>query len=81
MPADSGIGFVLVVHLDPTHISILPELLQKRTKMPVRQVKDGMRVEPNCVYVIPPNKDLTILHGTLYLMEMSQQSTGKSCSL
>ena len=72
MPVDSGIGFVLVAHLDPTHISILPELLQKRTQMPVHQVKDGMRVEPNHVYVIPPNKDLTILHGTLHLMELTQ---------
>ena len=72
MPADSGIGFVLVVHLDPTHISILPELLQKRTKMRVCQVKDGMQVEPNHVYVIPPNKDLTILNSTLQLTELSQ---------
>ena len=72
MPADAGIGFVLVVHLDPTHVSILPELLQKRTKMPVCQVRDGMRVEPNHVYVIPPNKELTILHGVLNLMELSQ---------
>jgi len=72
MPADSGCAFVLVVHLDPTHISIMPELLQKRTKMPVCQVKDGIQIQPNHVYVIPPNKDLTILHGTLHLMELSQ---------
>ncbi|MCP4679161.1 MAG: PAS domain S-box protein [Deltaproteobacteria bacterium] len=71
MPFDAGIGFVLVVHLDPTHISILPDLLQKHTKMSVHQVEDGMQVEPNHVYVIPPNKDLTILHGTLNLMELS----------
>ena len=49
MPADAGIGFVLVVHLDPTHISLLPELLQKRTKMPVCHVEDGMLVERNHV--------------------------------
>ncbi len=72
LPNDTGLAFVLVVHLDPTHISILPELLQKRTKMSVHQVKDGMQVEPNHVYVIPPNKDLSILHGTLTLMELSQ---------
>jgi len=70
MPADAGIGFVLVVHLDPTHISILPELLQKRTKMRVSQVVDGTPVERDHVYVIPPNKDLTILHGTLHLMDL-----------
>ncbi len=72
LPNDTGLAFVLVVHLDPTHISILPELLQKRTKMPVSHVRDGMQVEPNHVYVIPPNKDLSILHGTLTLMELSQ---------
>ncbi len=70
MPATTGMAFVLVVHLDPTHISILPELLQKRTKMPVRQVEDGMLVEPDRVYVIPPNRDLTILRGTLHLMDL-----------
>jgi two-component system, chemotaxis family, CheB/CheR fusion protein len=72
MPSDAGLAFVLVVHLAPTHISILPELLQKRTKMRVCQIADGMQVERNCVYVIPPNKDLTILHGTLNLMDLSQ---------
>ena len=70
MPVDAGIGFVLVVHLDPTHISILPELLQKHTKMPVCQIVDGMPIERDHVYVIPPNKDLTILHGTLHLMDL-----------
>ncbi len=72
MPANANIGFVLVVHLDPTHISILPELLQKRTTMKVCQARDGVHVKPNHVYVIPPNKDLTILHGTLHLMDLTQ---------
>jgi len=72
MPAAAGFAFVLVVHLDPTHISILPELLQKRTKMRVCQIEDGMQVERDHVYVIPPNKDLTILHGALQLMELTQ---------
>ena len=72
MPVDAGIGFVVVVHLDPTHISILPELLQKHTKMPVCPIEDGMPVERDHVYVVPPNKDLTILHGTLHLMELAQ---------
>lgn len=71
MPFDAGLGFVLVVHLDPMHISILPELLQKHTKMPVCQIEDGMSVEPDHVYVIPPNKDLSILNGTLSLMDLS----------
>ncbi len=77
MPPDSGIGFVLVVHLDRTHVSMLPELLQKYTPMPVRQVEDGMLVEPNHVYVIPPNKDLTIVHGTLHLTELVEPRGAK----
>jgi two-component system CheB/CheR fusion protein len=68
-PEDSGMAFVLVSHLDPTHISILPELLQKCSKMEVIQVQDGMKVQPNSVYVIPPNRDMAILHGTLHLIE------------
>lgn len=72
MPVDSSIGFVLVVHLDPTHISILPELLQKHTSMRVCQVTDGVQVKPNQVYVIPPNKNLTILHGQLHLMDLTK---------
>ncbi|HXV42467.1 MAG TPA: chemotaxis protein CheB [Anaerolineae bacterium] len=69
MPGDSGLAFVVVQHLDPTHKSILVELLQRYTPLQVWQVQDGMRVEPNCVYVIPPNRNLAMLHGTLYLLE------------
>jgi two-component system CheB/CheR fusion protein len=69
MPLDSGLALVVVQHLDPTHKSILGELLQRYTALKVWQVLDGMRVEPNCVYVIPPNHNLAILHGVLYLLE------------
>jgi two-component system CheB/CheR fusion protein len=69
VPPDSGLAFVIVQHLDPTHQGIMPELLQRVTAMQVFQVKDRMKVEPNCVYVIPPNKDMSILHGLLYLFE------------
>ena len=71
MPPDSGMAFVLVQHLDPTHKDIMAELLQRVTKMKVFQVKDATKVEPDCVYVIPPNKDMSILHGVLHLMEPS----------
>jgi two-component system CheB/CheR fusion protein len=71
MPADSGLAFVIVSHLDPTHKGIMPELLQRVTTMKVQQVKDGMKVEPNKVYVIPPNKDMSLLHKTLQLLEPS----------
>jgi two-component system CheB/CheR fusion protein len=69
VPADSGMAFVIVQHLDPTHKGIMVELLQRGTTMQVFQVKDRMRVEPNCVYVIPPNKDMSILHGVLNLFD------------
>jgi two-component system, chemotaxis family, CheB/CheR fusion protein len=69
VPKECGIGFVVVQHLDPTHKGILVELLQRSTAVPVIQIKDGMRVEANHVYVIPPNKDLSILHGVLHLLE------------
>jgi two-component system CheB/CheR fusion protein len=69
VPAGSGMGFVIVQHLDPTREGIMPELLQRVTSMKVRQVKDRTQVRPDCVYVIPPNKDMSILHGVLHLLE------------
>lgn len=71
LPPDTGMAFVLVQHLDPHHESALPELLARETPMPVREVADGMQVEPNHVYVIPPNANLAILHGVLHLMPRS----------
>ena len=62
-------AFVLVQHLEPTHKGMMPELLGRQTKMQVVQVQDGMQVQPNCVYVIPPNADLAILHGKLQVLE------------
>ena len=69
VPEKSGLAFVIVQHLDPTHKGIMPELLQRATSMEVFQVRDRMRVRPECVYVIPPNKDMSILHGALHLFE------------
>jgi two-component system CheB/CheR fusion protein len=69
VPKDSGMAFVIVQHLDPTQKGILVELLQRGTTMRVAQVKDRMQVEANCVYVIPPNKNLSILHGVLHLLD------------
>jgi len=68
-PPEANMAFVLVPHLDPSHVSIMPQLLQKYTKMEVLQAEDGMEVQPNRVYVIRPNKDMAILNGTLQLME------------
>ena len=69
VPAGSGLAFVIVQHLDPTHKGILVELLQRVTPMPVVQAKDRLKVAPDRVYVIPPNKDMSILHGVLHLLE------------
>lgn len=67
VPEKSGIAYVVIQHLDPTQKGMLPELLQRITKMKVFQAKDRMPVQPNCVYVIPPNKSMSILKGSLYL--------------
>ncbi|MCL1472536.1 chemotaxis protein CheB [Argonema antarcticum] len=65
---DTGMAFVLIQHLDPNHKSLLSEILSQSTEMPVRQIEDGMAVEPNCVYIIPPNKKMIIIRGILKLM-------------
>lgn len=67
MPVDSGMAFVLVQHLDPDHASLLTEILQRATRMQVVEAKDQLTVEPNCVYIIPPNRDMEIFHGKLQL--------------
>lgn len=69
VPDNSGMAYVVIQHLDPTQKGMLPELLQRISKMKVVQVKDRLMVQPNCVYVIPPNKSMSILKGTLYLFE------------
>ncbi len=69
MPPDSGITFVLMSHLDPTHKSIMVELIKNYTRMPVFQIEDNMALEPNCVYIIPPNRNLAVFHGRLQLLE------------
>jgi two-component system CheB/CheR fusion protein len=69
VPKESGMAFVIVQHLDPTRKGILPELLQRATPMRVSLVKDRTRIQPDCVYVIPPNRDMSVLHGILHLLE------------
>jgi two-component system CheB/CheR fusion protein len=67
MPEGNGMAFVIIQHLDPNYVGMMPELLQRMTTMKVFQVTDGLKVKPNCVYVIPPNKSMSILNNTLYL--------------
>ncbi len=69
VPENSGIAYVVIQHLDPTQKGMLPELLQRVSKIKVFQVKDPMSVKPNCVYVIPPNKSMSIKKGVLHLVD------------
>ncbi len=75
MPSGTEIGmaFVLVQHLAPDHKSILTELVKRYTRMQVYEVQDGMQVQPNCAYIIPPNCDMALLTGKLYLLEQTTQ--------
>jgi two-component system CheB/CheR fusion protein len=73
MPVDTdpGMAFVLVQHLAPDHKSILSDLIRRYTRMQVFEVEDGMTVQANCAYIIPPNRDMAFLNGTLQLLEPS----------
>lgn len=75
VPSDSSLNmaFVLVQHLAPQHTSILSEIIRKYTSMDVFEVSDGIKVQPNCVYVIPPAYDMAYLNGTLQLLEPAAQ--------
>lgn len=73
IPEKSGLGYVLVSHLDPHHKSMLTELLQGCcTNMLIQEIKNSMRVKPNHVYIMPPNTDLSLLNGVLHLLPPSQ---------
>ena len=61
VPPGSGLAYVVVQHLDPTHKAMLVELLQRATVMPVHGATESLRVEPNVVYVIPPNTELSVV--------------------
>lgn len=67
VPPNTGMAYVVVQHLDPTQKALLPQLLQRVTPMSVFEAGHGMRIEPNCVYVIPSNTELKVANGTLLL--------------
>jgi two-component system CheB/CheR fusion protein len=71
-PPDSGAAYVVVVHLSPDHTSLLAELLQRSTRMPVIQVQERTRVEANSVYVIPPARQLSMIGAELVLTELDR---------
>ncbi|MCG7865150.1 MAG: chemotaxis protein CheR [gamma proteobacterium symbiont of Stewartia floridana] len=67
-----GMGFVLIQHLDPSHKSILTEILDKDCPLPVIEITDGMKIEPDHVYVIPPGMQLSLLHNSLSLLPVAE---------
>lgn len=73
VPEDTRMAFVVVQHLAPDYPSALPELLRHATKLPVHEVEDAVVVTPGSVFVIPPNKDLSLLHGKLHLLERMER--------
>lgn len=75
LPADTGMGFVLVQHLDRLHPSALAQLLAKATAMPVMEATEGVRIEPNKIYVIPPDQRLSIAGGRLRLKRRPARPT------
>jgi len=73
LPCDTGMAFVLVLHLDPTHSSMIADLLSGHTTMAVTEAADGMPIQPDCVYVIPPGAYLSIGEGLLRLTNPSER--------
>ncbi|MCP4576816.1 MAG: hypothetical protein GY846_11085, partial [Deltaproteobacteria bacterium] len=69
MPPDKNIAFVIIQHLSPKHKSIMGALLSKCTQMDVLDLADGMKIEPNRIYLNPPDKNVVIINGTLQLMD------------
>ncbi len=67
MPADTGMAFILIQHLDPTHESMMVDLLAGHTAMTVRQAVDGMPIQRDHLYVIPPGTYLAVANGALHL--------------
>lgn len=76
MPVDTGLAFVIILHLSPDHESTLAEMFQRSTAMPVMAATDGITVGPNCVYVIPPGKFLASVDGYLRLTD-AREPRGK----
>jgi chemotaxis response regulator CheB len=72
VPERSGIAYVVILHLLPDHDSKLAEVLQTTTTMPVKQVKEKVKVEPDHVYVVPPDQHLTMVDGSIVVSRNTQ---------
>ncbi len=75
---NSGMAYVIVQHLDPSHESVLPEILQKSTTIPVLEITDDVKVQPNHIYIIPSNKMLLAFDGVLKLNKRPEKSLSKT---
>ena len=69
LPASPGVAIVIIQHLSPKHKSIMGQILQRHTSLPVTEVADGLEVAPNCVYFNAPDREVAIFNGKLHLME------------
>lgn len=78
MPTNSGMAFIVIQHLSPDYKSLMSELLSRYTSMEIFRAEDGVAVEPNSIYLIPPKKNLTIFHGKLFLAD---QDTNRGLNL
>ncbi len=76
LPPQTGMAFIIVQHLDPTGHSLMPEILTRFTKMPVHVVADNLSIEPDSIYLIPPNKDMGIDGGKLFLQAITTKPPG-----
>ena len=75
LPADTGVAYVVVQHLDPTHVSLAAELFGKHTPMPVREASDGVLLQANHVYTSPSDKEVAVKQGRLRLTPRSEPGT------
>src|SRR6185295_19969388 len=73
VPLDTGMAFVVVQHLSPDFRSVMSDLLGRQTSLPIHLVEDGMPVQANHVYLIPPKKEMIIAEGRLLLSEREQR--------
>ena len=82
MPQDTGMAFILIQHIEPSHVGNMVGLIQRQTAMPVVEVKDnGLAVEPNHLYMIPPNREISVFDGRLKLGDQVETSMRHSIDL
>src|SRR5690348_8226378 len=78
VPAQTGMAYVVILHLSPDHDSQLAEVLQSASRLPVTQVERGVRVEPDHVYVIPPNRSLEINDGHIDVLQVTSEKVRRA---